>query len=306
MIKAILLTLAALSLATAETKLSHIVENGTDYNINKINSLHVVTFATSSRLKRSAYFVDYFYKTRQDHDIPYQITCILTLKSSGGLSAAGDVFFGTTNGLYFRKNGAASAFRINGIEGHVTVIEEHLLGTVIIATNDLKNYYVDYYHKVRQDRDVPYQITCVKTLKSWGGYIAYGDVFFGTTNGLYFRKNGGLNAFKIDGINGHVSVIEEHLQGTVHVATNNSPNEDKDQLAKLNSNISDLKRGLDVANKKIADIERNKNSVIKEGLKIYKEEFKGILAKFDRLDEGEFISYIESRIENIDKKISTL
>ncbi|WP_353487257.1 C39 family peptidase, partial [Spiroplasma phoeniceum] len=58
-------------------------------------------------------------------DVPYQITTMYTFTSDGGNRKRGDIYFGTTNGVYLRKAGESTTTKIEGINETIMFIEAY-------------------------------------------------------------------------------------------------------------------------------------------------------------------------------------
>ncbi|RUO86027.1 hypothetical protein D9R21_05445, partial [Spiroplasma endosymbiont of Megaselia nigra] len=80
--------------------------------------------------------------------------------------------------------------------------------------NDI--YYLNGQNYVNKET-IPYPVTTMYTFtkNEYGRNI--GDVYFGTTNGVYLRKSGELTTTKIDNIDNSIALIQYHGNGSVHI-----------------------------------------------------------------------------------------
>lgn len=221
------------------------------------------------------YYAHANYLRNDDSAFPYDINCMLTIVGDGGDTEPGDVYFGTPQGLFFRTNGQPTRRngnydikKIEGISNSVHLLCEHREGAIIAATYDNQLYYVDNNHNVKEDFDVSDPITTMITIQKNGAQSQAGDVYFGTTKGVYLRRLG-ETAYKLRGINGYVTILQEHLDGTVHVVLG-EPREqiverEKDEKIKLlNEKLSKLEDEKSSMNKTINQLIEEKLSLEEE------------------------------------------
>ncbi|RUP70432.1 hypothetical protein D6D54_09645, partial [Spiroplasma poulsonii] len=82
----------------------------------------------------------------------------------------------------------------------IALIQYHGNGSVHIIDGQGKIYWVSPNGNARADNDVPYPVTTMYTFTKNEYGRSTGDTYFGTTNGVYLRKNNELGTTKINGI----------------------------------------------------------------------------------------------------------
>ncbi|WP_342277693.1 ETX/MTX2 family pore-forming toxin [Spiroplasma endosymbiont of Nephrotoma flavescens] len=131
------------------------------------------------------------------YNIPYPVTAIYRFEKGGFGRSAGDVYFGTTNGIYLStaQNNWINPSKINGINIGITEID-HINGNgaVFVRTINGEVYYVNGLGKWKYN--IPYPVTAIYRFEKVGYGRNVGDVYFGTTNGIYLVKMGSWTAEK--------------------------------------------------------------------------------------------------------------
>lgn len=194
---------------------------------------------------------------------PYEINCILTTTGlDAGNITKGDVYYGTNEGLFYEsyENGDTDYKKIPEINGSVNYMVEDLEGGIILTTDYNRLYYVNNKREVRQDFDVPDRITFILVIKTNGTESRIGDIYFGTTKGVYFKRPG-ITANKIEHINGYVKSIQENKEGSIFVLlgepkkiieyVSNIYDTIKHENNKLNTEIKTLKNDISNIEKKV-------------------------------------------------------
>ncbi|MBW3059025.1 MAG: hypothetical protein CXB60_08245 [Spiroplasma poulsonii] len=154
---------------------------------------------------------------RADNDVPYPVTTMYTFTKNEYGRSTGDTYFGTTNGVYLRKNNELGTTKINGIDKPIALIQYHGNGSVHIIDGQGKIYWVSPNGNARAYNDVPYPVTTMYTFTKNEYGRSTGDTYFGTTNGVYLRKNNELGTTKINGIDKPIALIQYHGNGSVHI-----------------------------------------------------------------------------------------
>ncbi len=178
---------------------------------NNINYYHFLGNVHVITTKGEIYYINGSnLSVRKETDVPYPVTTMETFKwgITNRKIVTSDILFGTTNGVYLRKAGESTTTRINGIDGTIAIIQDYNNNAHVI-TNKGEIYYINGSNlSVRKETDVPYPVTTMETFKWQSNNFKFGDILFGTTNGVYLRKAGESTTSRINGINNSIISIE--------------------------------------------------------------------------------------------------
>ncbi|WP_342224513.1 hypothetical protein [Spiroplasma endosymbiont of Asaphidion curtum] len=163
------------------------------------------------------------------YTVPFPVTTIYRFEKGGFGRSAGDVYFGTTNGVYLAKMGSWRAdTKINGIDEEIVSIQTDRghENSVHIKTISGKVCFLDANGTIGWYNNIPYPVTTIYRFEKGGFGRSAGDVYFGTTNGIYLStaQNNWINPSKINnGINNAVAEIKDvnDNYNSVFVRTNN-------------------------------------------------------------------------------------
>ncbi|WP_353487232.1 ribosome-inactivating family protein, partial [Spiroplasma phoeniceum] len=134
-----------------------------------------------------------------------------------------------------------------GIDDPIKIIQEYPdnnnypnnFCSVHVITTKGEIYYIRGGDEVVfKQNDVPYPVTTMYTFTSDRGNRKTGDIYFGTTKGIYLRQAGSSTTTKIDGINGFIAVITPHTNeyNDTHIIKIVSDSETTELVRRQNNN----------------------------------------------------------------------
>ncbi|WP_375315273.1 hypothetical protein [Spiroplasma endosymbiont of Tipula paludosa] len=214
--------------ASAEIPENKIINKEINYQqTNNSENLNRVKKENNSNINVNTeiYWINSETSLKKETDVPYPITTMYTFTTDGGNREIGDIYFGTTNGIYLRKAGETTVTKIEEINDPVVLIQPYNHnnnGSVHVITFKGDVYYIDGNSVANKQTIASNPVITMYTFTTDGGNRKIGDIYFGTTNGIYLRKAGETTVTKIEEINDPVVLIQPYNHnnnGSVHVIT---------------------------------------------------------------------------------------